>query len=91
MMEGVTRVTDLKVEQVMVARAQMVTVDVSQALDDILPVMISSAHSRFPVTDGDRDTIIGILFCERCSAAHAGKRYRSFALGALAQSSRVHT
>ena len=64
MMEGVTRVTDLKVEQVMVARAQMVTVDVSQALDDILPVMISSAHSRFPVTDGDRDTIIGILLAK---------------------------
>lgn len=64
MMEGVTRVTDLKVEQVMVARAQMVTVDVSQALDDILPVMIASAHSRFPVTDGDRDTIIGILLAK---------------------------
>ena len=64
MMEGVTRVTDLKVEQVMVSRAQMVTVDVRQSLDDILPQMTSSAHSRFPVTDGDRDTIIGILFAK---------------------------
>lgn len=64
MMEGVTRVTDLKVEQVMVSRAQMVTVDVRQSLEDILPQMTSSAHSRFPVTDGDRDTIIGILFAK---------------------------
>ena len=56
--------TDLKVEQVMVSRAQMVTVDIRQSLEDILPQMTSSAHSRFPVTDGDRDTIIGILFAK---------------------------
>ncbi|GIT48185.1 MAG: hypothetical protein Ct9H300mP14_01130 [Gammaproteobacteria bacterium] len=48
----------------MVARAQMVTVDSSQTLDELLPVIIESAHSRFPVTGGDRDTVLGILLAK---------------------------
>ena len=44
MMERVAVVSDLQVDQVMVARAQMVTVDSSQTLDELLPVIIESAH-----------------------------------------------
>ena len=64
MMERVAVVSDLQVDQVMVARAQMVTVDSSQTLDELLPVIIKSAHSRFPVTGGDRDTVLGILLAK---------------------------
>ena len=64
MMERVAVVSDLQVDQVMVARAQMVTVDSSQTLDELLPVIIESAHSRFPVTGGDRDTVLGILLAK---------------------------
>lgn len=64
MMERVAAVSDLQVDQVMVARAQMVTVDSSQTLDELLPVIIESAHSRFPVTGGDRDTVLGILLAK---------------------------
>ena len=54
MMRRVVEVSDLQVEQVMVSRGQMVTVDSRQTLDDVLPVITESAHSRFPVTDGDK-------------------------------------
>jgi len=64
MMERATVVSDLQVDQVMVARAQMVTVDSSHTLDETLPVIIDSAHSRFPVTGGDRDTVLGILLAK---------------------------
>ena len=64
MMERVAVVSDLQVDQVMVARAQMVTVDSSRTMDELLPVIIESAHSRFPVTGGDRDTVLGILLAK---------------------------
>jgi len=64
MMERVAVVSDLQVDQVMVARAQMVTVDSSRSMDELLPVIIESAHSRFPVTGGDRDTVLGILLAK---------------------------
>ena len=64
MMRRVVEVSDLQVEQVMVSRGQMVTVDSRQTLDDVLPVITESAHSRFPVTDGDKDGVIGILLAK---------------------------
>ena len=64
MMRRVVEVSDLQVEQVMVSRGQMVTVDSRQTLDNVLPVITESAHSRFPVTDGDKDGVIGILLAK---------------------------
>jgi len=64
MMQRIMQVSELQVEQVMVARAQMVTVDSSQTTEEILPPIIDSAPSRFPVIDGDRDQILGILLAK---------------------------
>jgi len=64
MMQRIMQVSELQVEHVMVARAQMVTVDSSQTIEEILPTIIDSAHSRFPVIDGDRDQILGILLAK---------------------------
>ena len=38
--------------------------DSSQTTEEILPTIIDSAHSRFPVIDGDRDQILGILLAK---------------------------
>ena len=64
MMQRIIQVSELQVEQVMVARAQMVTIDSSQTTEEILPTIIDSAHSRFPVIDGDRAQILGILLAK---------------------------
>lgn len=64
MMEGVLGVSDLRVRDIMIPRAQMTVIDRNARMEDILPVIIDSAHSRFPVVDGDRGDVIGILLAK---------------------------
>ena len=64
MIQRIMRVSEQQVEHVMVARAHMITIDSSQTTEEILPTVIDSAHSRFPVIDGDRDQILGILLAK---------------------------
>ena len=64
MIEGVLSTADMPVREIMVPRAQMDVVDFSRVPDEFLPVIIESGHSRFPVIDGDRDKVIGILLAK---------------------------
>jgi len=64
MLEGVLEVADLQVRDIMVPRAQMVFVRRDDQPGRILPVVIESGHSRFPVMDEDRDDIVGILLAK---------------------------
>jgi magnesium and cobalt transporter len=64
MLEGVLEVADLQVRDIMVPRAQMVCVRRDDPSSTILPVVVESGHSRFPVMDGDRDDIVGILLAK---------------------------
>ncbi len=61
MIEGVLQVGDLAVRDIMVPRSQMDVVDITQPFDRILEHVIETAHSRFPVVEGDRDNVLGIL------------------------------
>ena len=64
MLEGVLEVGDLQVRDIMVPRAQMVFVRRDDPSATILPVVVESGHSRFPVMDEDRDDIVGILLAK---------------------------
>lgn len=64
MMEGVLQVGDLSVRDLMVPRAQMDVLDINEPLEAILPVVLQTAHSRFPVIDGNKDNVIGILLAK---------------------------
>jgi magnesium and cobalt transporter len=64
MLEGVLEVGDLQVRDIMVPRAQMVFVRRDERAARILPVVVESGHSRFPVMDDDRDDIVGILLAK---------------------------
>ncbi|MGB7503656.1 MAG: magnesium/cobalt efflux protein, partial [Azonexus sp.] len=59
--EGALAVSDTRVTDVMIPRAQMDVIDVEDPMNEIIPVVIEAAHSRFPVVDGDRDKILGVL------------------------------
>lgn len=61
MIEGVLQVSELAVRDIMVPRAQMDVIDVMQSPEQFMPQVISTAHSRFPVIEGERDNVIGIL------------------------------
>ena len=51
----------LEVRDAMITRSQMSVVKAGDSLERIIPYIIETAHSRFPVIDGDKDTILGIL------------------------------
>ena len=64
MIEGVIGVNDMRVRDIMIPRTQMITIDVEQKIEAFLPIMLESAHSRFPVISEDKDHIEGILLAK---------------------------
>lgn len=64
MLEGVLTVIEMQVRDIMVPRSQMVIVDRDAPPTEILPTVIESGHSRFPVIGEDRDQIVGILLAK---------------------------
>jgi magnesium and cobalt transporter len=64
MLEGVLQVSEIQVRDVMVPRSQMVVVQRDDPPEKILPVVIESGHSRFPVVGEDRDEVAGILLAK---------------------------
>jgi len=64
MIEGVLQVSEMRVGEIMIPRAQMEFVDINDAPDVFIPYVIETAHSRFPVIDKNRDDVIGILLAK---------------------------
>ncbi|MBB3197236.1 HlyC/CorC family transporter [Roseateles terrae] len=64
MLEGVLRMAELSAGDVMVAAPRMDLLDIHASVDDLLGAVIDTGHSRFPVYDGQRDNIIGILLAK---------------------------
>ena len=64
MLEGVLQVSEIQVRDVMVPRSQMVVIQRDEPPEKILPVVIESGHSRFPVVGEDRDEVSGILLAK---------------------------
>ena len=64
MMEGAITVTQQSVADVMVPRAQMVSIDVESPYLDVVKIAVESGHSRFPVHGEDRDEVLGILLAK---------------------------
>ncbi|MFT3742052.1 MAG: transporter associated domain-containing protein [Gammaproteobacteria bacterium] len=64
MIAGVLQVYDMQVRDVMVPRSQMVVLKLHSTLEQILPIVISSAHSRFPVINQNPDEVVGILLAK---------------------------
>ena len=61
MLEGVIRMADMTAGDVMVPATRMDLVNIEDPYDVLLNCVIEAAHSRFPVFDGERENIIGIL------------------------------
>ena len=64
MIEGVFQVSDLSARDIMIPRSQMDVVDIGKPIEEWLPMVLETAHSRFPAVDGDRDKVIGILLAK---------------------------
>jgi magnesium and cobalt transporter len=64
MIEGVFQVGQLCARDILVPRAQIDWIDINQSLAEIVKNVIEAAHSRFPVFEGSRDNVIGILLAK---------------------------
>ena len=64
MLESVLQVSEIQVRDIMVPRSQMVVINRDEPVEKILPVVIESGHSRFPVVGEDRDEVQGILLAK---------------------------
>ncbi len=64
MLEGVMQVAEMQVRDIMIPRSQIVVVERDSDLKSILPTVIESAHSRFPVIGETKDEVVGILLAK---------------------------
>ena len=64
MLEGVIRMADMTAGDVMVPAGRMDQLDIDAPYDELLHGVIATGHSRFPVFDGQRENVIGILMAK---------------------------
>ena len=64
MLEGVIRMADMSAGDVMVPATRMDLIDIHATQDELLHMVIDTAHSRFPVFENERENIIGILMAK---------------------------
>ena len=64
MLEGVIRMADMTAGDVMVAATRMDLVNIDAPFDELLHLIIDTAHSRFPVYEDEKENIIGMLMAK---------------------------
>lgn len=78
MLEGVLGVADTQVRDIMVPRSQMAVIQRDDPPESILPVVVESGHSRFPVIGEDRDQVVGILLAKDLLKVFSEKQNEEF-------------
>ena len=81
MMEGALEVSETQVREAMIPRSQMVVVNFDSPLDEFLPRILESGHSRFPVIGENKDEVVGILLAKDL-LPHLASSAEDFDLGA---------
>jgi magnesium and cobalt transporter len=64
MIEGVLHVSELQARDIMIPRSQVAVLQRTESVWDLLPTIVETGHSRFPVTGDNRDDVIGILIAK---------------------------
>jgi len=78
MIEGVLQVSDLRVRDIMIPRAEMVYIRRDDPLERVLEIAVKSAHSRFPVTGEDKGEVVGVLLAKDLLNFCVGNARRPF-------------
>jgi magnesium and cobalt transporter len=63
-MEGAMAVSDMQARDIMIPRAQMISIRGDATLEGILPEITRSKHSRYPVIGDNPDDVMGILLAK---------------------------
>ena len=73
MIEGALQVSDMQARDIMVPRAQMDVIDIAESPAEFIPMVMETAHSRFPVIGENKDNVIGILLAKDLLRYYAGE------------------
>jgi magnesium and cobalt transporter len=71
--EGALTVSETRVRDIMIPRAQVDFIDIHEPVEKFIPQIIATAHSRFPVIDQNRDDVIGVLLAKDLLRYYAGE------------------
>ncbi len=83
MIEGVLEVPNLRVRDIMIPRSQMTVIEQDTPLDQILPVVVQTVHSRFPIIGENKDEVLGILLAKDLLAYAFGHSAKDFHMAEL--------
>jgi magnesium and cobalt transporter len=73
MIEGVMQVSEMQARDIMVPRSQMDVIDINESPGQFIPMVIQTAHSRFPVIGTNKDDVLGILLAKDLLRYYAGE------------------
>src|SRR3989338_5510641 len=62
--EGALQVSNMQVREIMIPRPQVITVSATDSLEEVLNIVVTASHSRFPVVGENSDSVIGILLAK---------------------------
>ena len=62
--QGAIATSEMRVHEAMVPRARMQVIDVDDPFPEIVARINRSGHSRFPVIEGERDNVLGIVLAK---------------------------
>ena len=75
MIEGVLQVSEMQVRDIMIPRSQMDVIDITDSPETFIPYVITTAHSRFPVIEDNKNDVIGILLAKDLLRYYAGEKF----------------
>jgi len=64
MLRAVLDFHDMTSREIMVPRTQMVAIEISTPIDQVLELIIESGHSRYPVYRERADQVVGVLYAK---------------------------
>lgn len=74
LLSNILKLRDVTVSNVMIPRADIVSIDVSVTKDELLALLAEQQYSRFPVYDGTLDEVLGTVHIKDIVAAIAQKK-----------------
>jgi len=76
-LQGIIKFGNISVSSIMVARVDIVDIDISSDFEEVIAIIVESGFSRIPVYDKSPDNIKGVLYIkDLLSHIHKGKSFR---------------
>ncbi len=76
--ENTIQLGNMEVRDAMVPKSKMVLIDYQSTTQELLTIMLDSAHSRFPVINGEQGKILGVILAKDLLGYFAGEQTSEF-------------